>query len=122
MALRFVLDEHLRGVFWNALTRHNGRGAFPLDTVCVGDLDELPLGTTDALLLLWAEKSGRIVVTLDCNTMPQHLNDHLRGGRRSPGVFIVRPGFPVRVVCEFLQIAAAASEPTEWENHATFIP
>jgi hypothetical protein len=45
--LRFVLDEHLRGVLFDAIDRHNQFSAFPLDVVQVGGPQDLPLGSKD---------------------------------------------------------------------------
>lgn len=92
MAIRFLLDEHLRGVLWNAIERHNRLGGLPIDAVRVGDPADLPLGSDDAVILAWAEKENRILVTLDRHTMSGNLAQHLATGRHSPGVFI--PWFP----------------------------
>jgi hypothetical protein len=63
MALTYVLDEHLRGALWHALRQHNAGGVNVVDVDRVGDPPDLPLGTTDPDLLLWAEREGRVVVT-----------------------------------------------------------
>jgi len=91
--LRFLLDEHLRGPLWLAILRHNALGGLPIDVARVGDSPELPLGSADASILLWAEQEGRILPTEDIHTMPGHLADHLRDGRHSPGVFVIRVGY-----------------------------
>jgi hypothetical protein len=44
--------------------------------------------------LLWAEREGRVLVTLDRHTMPGHLANHLRAGHNSPGSFLSANGFP----------------------------
>jgi hypothetical protein len=88
MALRFVLDEHLRGPLWRAVQRHNARDEDPIDVVRVGDPPDLLLATDDRALLAWAEGQGRILVTCDKHTIPAHLAAHLAGGNRSPGVFM----------------------------------
>jgi hypothetical protein len=44
MALRYVLDTHLRGPLWRAIQWHNSAGINPLDVVRVGDPSDLPLG------------------------------------------------------------------------------
>jgi len=88
MPIRFVLDEDQRGRFWRAIQNHNSRGAKSIDAVRVGDPPDLPLGTDDPALLLWAENSGRILVTADRQTMIAHLSDHWAAGRHSPGIFI----------------------------------
>ena len=52
MALAFLLDENLRGLLWKHIRRHNVRGVHPIDAVRVGDVADLPLGSTDPAILL----------------------------------------------------------------------
>ena len=87
MELRYLLDEHLRGPLWRAVQWHNRRGLWPIDVARVGDPADLPLGSLDPEILLWAEREGRIVVSHDRETLPTHLADHLNAGHRSPGTF-----------------------------------
>src|SRR5215831_15765544 len=93
MALRFVIDEHWRGPLWRAIQHHNAAGAYPIDAERVGDPPDLPLGTLDPDLLIWAEREGRIIVTDDKSTLVTYLTQHLQAGRHSPGVILIRPGF-----------------------------
>jgi hypothetical protein len=122
MVLRYVLDEHLRGPLWRAIQWHNSSGVYPLDVVRVGDPADLPLGTEDPALLLWAEREQRILVTHDPDTMSRHLADHLAAGRHSPGVFMIRPHSTLPQLLTFLRDAAYASEPAEWQDRIQFIP
>src|SRR5437868_13813413 len=78
MALRFFLDEQLRGPLWHAIQQHNAAGAYVLDVLRVGDPPAPPLGTADPDLILWGEANGRVLVTNDRRTMPGHLTDHLQ--------------------------------------------
>jgi hypothetical protein len=122
MEIRYVLDEHLRGQLWRAIQWHNSRGIYPLDVVRVGDLPDLPLGSDDPTILLWAEREQRILVTFDPDTMPAHLANHLSAGHHSPGVFMLRPHSSLPQVVSFLVDAAYASELSEWQDRITFIP
>jgi hypothetical protein len=122
MVLRYVLDEHLRGPLWRAIQWQNSSGAYLLDVVRVGDAADLPLGTADPALLLWAERAQRILVTHDPDTMPMHLNDHLAAGHHSPGVFMIRPHSTLPQLVTFLRDAAYASEPADWQDRVQFIP
>ena len=65
MALRYVLDENLRGPLWGLISRHNQKGNNPIDVVRVGDSNAMPLGTKDPELLRWAEEEGRILISHD---------------------------------------------------------
>jgi hypothetical protein len=96
MPIVFVLDEHLRGKpIWHAIRHHNTGGGLPIDTTRVGDSADLPLGSADADILVWAERMGRILLTEDARIFPAGLAQHLRSGRTSPGVFVIRPGATV---------------------------
>jgi len=122
MALRYVLDEHLRGPLWRAVWWHNRSGEYPLDVMRVGDAEDLPLGTEDPDLLQWAERKERILITWDCDTMASHLAEHLTSGRHSPGIFMIRPVSTIPQIVAFLRDAAYASELWEWQDGITFIP
>lgn len=123
MPLRFVLDEHLRGGgLWQAIQRHNALGAHPLDTIRVGDPVDLPLGTADPAILLWAEREGRIIITRDHQTMPGHLAHHLQAGRRSPGIFLLRFRASLPTVITSLVVIAYCGDPVDYQDRTQYIP
>ena len=59
MAIRFLLDENLRGPLWQAIQRHNAAGGLPLDVERVGEPPDLPLGSLDSTLLEWCQRAAR---------------------------------------------------------------
>ena len=120
MALRFLIDENLRGRLWSAIQRHNARGQHEVDAVRVGDGDALPLGAPDPDILVWAEQQDRILVTSDRSTMEAHLRSHLAAGHHSPGVFSLPQMGSVREVVEFLALSAYASDPLEWRDRIEY--
>ncbi|MSQ93663.1 MAG: hypothetical protein EXR98_03810 [Gemmataceae bacterium] len=120
--LRFILDEHLRGPLWSAIARHNTLGGLPIDATRVGDSPDLPLGTDDASLLLWAEREGRILLTEDVHTMPGHLAQHVQSGRHSPGVFVISVGFSIKEIVEHLELVAHAGAPQVYQDTITYVP
>ena len=122
MPLAFLLDEHLRGVLWRAIQRHNAAGLEPLDALRVGDPPDLPLGTLDPDILLWAESAGRILISRDASTLDGHLANHLQAGHHCPGIFMVRRRCPLPQVVDFLVEAAYRSDAANWENHIEYIP
>jgi hypothetical protein len=122
MLFRYVLDEQLRRQLWYAVQGHNAGGVHPLDVVRVGDPADLPLGTQDPALLLWAEREGRVVVSRDVSTMPGHLADHLRAGHHAPGVLLLRPRVALARVVEHLVIAAYAGDPAATRDRYEYIP
>ena len=122
MPLSFLLDEHLRGTLWRAIRHHNARGLNPLDVVRVGDPENLPLGSLDPEILLWAEREERILVSEDRKTLPRHLADHLLSGHHSPGIFTIRGSTTLSRLISFLELAAYASEAHEWQDRIEYIP
>jgi hypothetical protein len=122
MSLRFLLDEQLRGRLWHVIERHNRVGACPLDVVCVGDPADLPTGTPDPEIVLWAEREGRILVSEDWSTMLTHFQARLAAGHRSPGLFLLRPLASLVDVVDFLAAAAYASDEREWVDVWRYIP
>jgi hypothetical protein len=121
MALRFVLDENLRGPLWRAIQRHNLGGTDPIDAVRVGDVAELPLGMDDPAILLWAEREGRILLSLDRGTMIGYFNDHLAAGHHSPGVFLIHRRSLINGVLAFLVLATLAGDEAQWRDQVTYI-
>ncbi len=122
MPLAYVLDEHLRGILFQAIQQHNAASVFPIDAVQVGDPLDLPLGSADPFILLWAEREGRVVVSYDKGTMPGHLAIHLQGGHHSPGVFLVRRSATVPRIVDYLAIAAHAADPAAQRDRYEYIP
>jgi hypothetical protein len=122
MALRYLLDEHLRGILLHAFQQHNARGINPVDVTQVGDPADLPLGTQDPDVLLWCERDGRVVISLDRHTMPGHLAAHLQQGHHCPGVFILQPGYTVAELVDVLVLAAHIYDPAEVQDQVTFLP
>lgn len=121
MTLSYLFDEHLRGPLWHAVERHNLVGSNPLNVVRVGDVEVVPLGASDREILLWAEQQRRILVSSDRSTLPDHLRSHLDAGHFCPGIFLLRRGASVSHILEFLELAAYASEPVEWENRIEYV-
>src|SRR5579884_2679593 len=95
-----------------AIQQHNAGGAFTIDRVQVGDPPDLPLGSSDPDILLWAERAGRVVVTFDRNTMPGHLTAHLQAGHHCAGLFIIRSKATIPQIVDYLVAAAYAADPT----------
>ena len=120
--LRFLLDEHLRGPLWSAILRHNARGGLPIDAARVGDAPDLPLGSDDPAILLWAEREARILVTEDVHTMPGHLTQHLQSGHRSPGVFVLSAGCSIKEMLHCLELVAHAGDAGDYEETITYVP
>jgi hypothetical protein len=68
------------------------------------------------------ELEGRILITRDRATIPDHLRAHLDAGRHSPGIFAVRRAASIAAVLEYLVLAAYASASEEWRDQIQYIP
>jgi hypothetical protein len=107
---------------WNAIQQHNAGGVNLLDVVRVGDRPDLPLGIQDPDLLLWAEREGRVLVTLDKRSMARFLAAHLWAGRHVPGVFMIRRGASLSQVVFHLALAAHADDAAQIQDQVVYIP
>ncbi len=121
--IAFLLDEDTHGGLMNAFRRRNRLGILPaVDVMRVGDSDAPPYGTSDPDLLVWCELNDRILVSEDKNTLPGHLNDHLRASRHSPGVVLIRPGTSMGEIIGELVLAADAGRPEDFRDQVVYLP
>ena len=120
---RFLLDEHFRGRLVDFIRRRNagGVGAY-LDVVVVGEQADLPRGTLDPAVLLWAEREGCLLVTHDKRSMPGHLSDHLASGRHCPGILCIRRPLSAPAIVSELEIVEAAGRPEDFADTITYLP
>ena len=114
--IRFVTDEDfdndiLRGV----LLRLPG-----IDIVRVQDVGLL--GKSDAVVLEWAARETRLLLTHDIRTMKHHAYARLTAGLSMPGVFVVPQSLPIaQAIAEVLLLAECGIE-GEWEGQVRFLP
>jgi len=122
MAIRFVLDENLRGPLWRAILRHNVLDGQMIDATRVGEFGDLPLGSPDDRVLEWCEREGRVLVSLDQETLPKHLANRLAAGGHCPGVLLIRPGYSMPEVIESLELVAHAGDPVDYRDRVVYVP
>jgi hypothetical protein len=123
MPIAFVLDENLRGKpLWHAILHRNQHAAPTIDATRVGDPADLPLGSSDSDILAWADRASRIILTEDAATLPAELAVHLRRGRSSPGVFVIRPSATLAAVLHWLELVAADDQPDQWRDKVIYLP
>ena len=114
--MRFAADENfnndiLRGV----LRRHPD-----LDIVRIQDTEIYE--AEDPVVLEWAAKEERILLTHDTRTMPDFAYARVREHKPLPGVFVVNDQAPTGQVIDDLLIVLSASEADEWENRVIYLP
>ena len=122
MALTFLLDEHLGGGLGRAIRHRNARGGLAIDAVSVGDPPDLPLGSLDPDILLWAEREGRIVLSRDRKTLVPDFARHLQAGHHSPGLLIVRMRCTMSALLNDLEVIAHAGNPMDYFDQIDYIP
>jgi len=122
MPIAFVLDENLRGKpLWHAIRHHNLGGGLRIDATRVGDPADLPLGSPDSDILVWAERADRIILTEDVATFPAELAAHLRWGRTSPGAFVIGPSATVASILSWLGLVVADDQRDQWRDQVVYI-
>jgi hypothetical protein len=122
MAIRFLLDEQMRGVWWQAIQHHNAAGVDVLDVLCVGHPPAPPLGASDPDLLLWAEQTDRVFVSQDRKTIPGHFIAHLQAGHHSPGVVLLCGSCTVRQLIDHLVLYDQAADPQDLLDQIHYLP
>ena len=122
MPLKYLIDEHLRGKFTQALISEGIKQGLPLDVLETGGDEAPPLSTLDDGLLRWAEANDRVLVSLDKRTLPEALETHLATGASSPGILLIRRGFTWEDILYYLVLFAEVAVPDEYKNRCTYIP
>jgi Domain of unknown function (DUF5615) len=121
--LRFLIDECVSEHVAEAIRDWNAQN--PLQTIqflSVGDPPDLPKGSADPNILLWAEANNYLVLTVDYRTMPVHLADHLAAGRHIAGILSVRPATWTHAVVEDLVMIAVAGAADDYYDTIQYIP
>jgi hypothetical protein len=113
----FLGDENVPAELFAALRQQPG-----LDLLVVGEPGAPPLGTQDPDLLLAAEALGRLLLSMDRRTMPQHLADHFAAGHHTAGVALIRGGFTLAQVAQDILMIWSASTAAEWVDRTDYIP
>jgi hypothetical protein len=78
-------------------------------------------GVQDPEVLLLAAQQGRLLVSHDKTTMPQHFADFV-ATQTSAGVLIVPKSLLIPEVVEDLILIWLAETPQEWVNRIRFLP
>jgi hypothetical protein len=90
-----------------------------LDLVRVQDVGLME--EEDPLILEWAARQGRVLLTHDVRTVVGFAYERVRRGLRMPGVLEVK-GLTLAQAIEEILIFALCSRDGEWENRVAYIP
>jgi hypothetical protein len=115
MRVRFQADANLNLVILLAVVRREP--AIDFQTAVAANL----AGLSDREVLAMAHRDGRVLVTHDQSTMPDHLAEFI-AAQSSSGLLIVPQHLSVSVVVEDLLLIWAASEAEEWTDRACYLP
>jgi len=114
--LRFAADENFNNDILRGLRRRDDE----LDIVRVQD-EELS-GALDPLVLEWAAKEDRIVLSHDVSTMIGYAHDRVRAGKPMPGLFEVSRRIPLGQAIDDLLLLARCSLEGEWQGQVLYLP
>ena len=114
--IRFAADEN----FNNDAIRGLVRRLPDLDILRVQDAGLS--GPDDAVVLEWAAREGRILLTHDVNTITRHAKERIEAGLPMPGVFEITRSIPIGRVIADLVIIAELSLEGEWDNQIRYLP
>lgn len=114
--LRLLADENFNGDIVRALLLRQP----DLDIVRVQDVGLTGIGDHD--ILAWAAENGRIILTHDRATFPDHAFERLAVAESMPGVFVLNDRFPVGQAIREILLMVACSEQSEWNGRVVYLP
>ena len=115
MKVRFQADADLNQTIVLALVRRESGMDF--QTATAANL----AGLDDAAVLALAAHEGRILITHDQSTMPQHFARFITT-QTSPGLLIVPQHLQPATVVEELLLIWSVSEADEWHDRIVYLP
>ena len=115
MTLRFQADADLNQIILHAVVRREP--ALDFQTAAATGL----AGMRDSQVLSLAAHEGRVLVTHDQKTMPQHFAAFI-ATETSPGVLIILQRLPVTTAVEDLVLIWSTMDAEEWRNTIRFLP
>lgn len=115
MKLRFQADNDFNERIVRAVLRLEP--SIDFQTAHAADLHGVP----DEEVLARAARDGRVLVTYDRATMPDHFGRFITS-HTSPGIIIVSRSLPIGRAAEWLHLLWAASEAEEYVNSICTIP
>jgi Domain of unknown function (DUF5615) len=76
----------------------------------------------DPVILDWAAREQRVLLTHDVTTMTHYAYERVRNGQSMPGVFEVSRKVPVRLAIDEILLLAECSLEGEWEGQVRYLP
>jgi hypothetical protein len=114
--MRLAADENFHGTTLKQLHKR-----LPvLDIVRVQDTEMYQ--QPDPIVLGWAARENRIILTHDVHTLVGDAYERINKNLPMPGVIFVPDKFPIGKALEDLEYVLSVGEPEDFENHVIFIP
>lgn len=114
--LLLAADEDLHGAIVRGLRRRDPN----INIVRVQDVH--PPRTSDPVVLEWAAKVGRIVITQDESTMVGHAWDRVNAGLPMPGVIVRSHSVSIRQAIDDLLLIAQCGVVEDFKDQVKFLP
>lgn len=114
--IRFAADENFNAHIISGLLERDSA----IDVVRVQDVGLA--SSEDQLVLEWAAREGRILLTHDVATMPRFAADRLEAGLPMPGMFLISQSRSIGDVIEELLLISECSLDDEWDGRITYLP
>ena len=115
MRIRFKADNDLNKAIVRAVIRREPTVDFR--SAQSARLDHVP----DQKVLMDSAQAGRILVSHDFQTMPEHFREFTLE-HHTPGVFLIPQDLPIGLAVDTLILVWAATGGNEWENRLCLIP
>jgi len=114
--VKFLADEN----FDNRILRGLFRRQPDLDIVRIQDLEIA--GADDPIVLAWAARAGRILLTHDQKTIPRYAFERLEASQTFAGVIVVSDTLSISTVIDDILLIVECSSASEWINQLQRLP
>ena len=78
--------------------------------------------TPDSLILEWAARENRVLITEDRRTMIGFAWDRVKNAKAMPGVLALRPGVTIGAAIDDILLVALCHSEEEMRNQVVYIP
>ena len=114
--IAFLADENLKRKIISGLLRRNPS----VDVIRAQDVGLT--GVEDRILLEWAARHNRILLTHDVQTLVGFAWESVRTGKPMAGVIVLGRNLRVSEAVKELLLIAECSEPEEWTGVVAYLP
>lgn len=114
--IRLLADENFNGDIVHGLRQRSAE----LDVVRVQDVGLA--AAEDPMILEWAAREGRVLLTHDRRTMTRYAYERIERGDTMPGIVVMNDALPVGRAIEDILLLVEAGPEDEWEDQVRHLP